>query len=639
MFNQLKPIFTFPIRLLAFWLLFYAVFRLWFVLWFQAEWSPEAPALVWSAFWHALPLDGSMGAYLLAVPVLLWFMGLAWGPRGQQFFSTLIFWFNILVFGALIFVFGANIFIYEEWHTPLNNRALEYFKTPAALLDSMSFLFKVACLALYVAAVWLFVRLYRWLVGRQIYPEKTSRWGLLVLPVWLLLLALGIRGGVGIMPINESAVYYSPHLFDNHAATNTGWYFLHSFIEARSTENHYRSMGQEEAGARMDRLLGKIVADGDGKYVWFNRPDSSPLNVVFLIMESMTAQVVEELDGEKGVCPNLSRLIREGILFDQCYGSGYRTDQGIVSVLGGYPAQPDQSVVLLTDKAAKLNSVPKALHQHGYSTAFIYGGELTFANLGVWLRNQRFEKIISESDFTSAEKTQRWGVDDGILLQRAAQEIGQLKPPFFATAMTLSLHPPYDVPYQSAWQGSSDRSKFLNSAAFADHALGEFFKIAEQQPWYANTLFVLVADHGVSPPNGIGLDNPVARRIPLILCGAPLSKEWKGKRISVFANHHDVPATVLRMLDHREEGFAWSRDLWWWVGVLEGYKSPATAQFHGGFAYYTNENGIGWVNRQGAGFFQFQDTSWQMFQGQLDRSSQRDAKAYLQMLYDDFLRL
>ncbi len=638
----MKSTFLFPLRLLAFWLLFFAAFRLWFVGWFHTEWSPEEPVSIWAAFWHALPLDLSMAAYLITVPVLLWFIGLAVGPRGHQTFSAIIFWFNVLLFSILVFIFGANVFIYEEWHTPLNNRALEYFKTPAALLDSMSFMFKVGCVAIYALAVWGCTWLYRQLVGRQVYQAAPSRWGLLALPVWLVLLALGIRGGVGVMPINESAVYYSPYLFDNHAATNSGWYFLHSFMEARSTVNHYHSMSQEEAEPRVKALFGAGIADGDLEFDWFQRPDSSRLNVVFIIMESMTAQVVEELEGEKGICPNLSRLIREGILFENCYGSGYRTDQGIVSVLGGYPAQPDQSVILLTDKAAKLNSVPKALHQHGYSTAFFYGGELTFANIGVWLRNQQFEKIISESDFSAAEKTQRWGVDDGILLQRAVRDIGQLKPPFFATAMTLSLHPPYDVPYQSKWQGSSDREKFLNSAAFADHSLGEFFKTAEQQSWYANTLFVLVADHGVSPPNGFGLDNPKARRIPLILFGQPLTKGLQGQRIDVFANHHDIPATILSMLKYQDfMDFYWSRDLlcWWRWSSDPSIKKRIDSRNQSGFAYYTNENGIGWINHQGAGFYQFQDKTWQMFQGQLDSASQKDAKAYLQILYEDFLRL
>ncbi len=591
-----------------------------------------------------------MAAYLIVVPILLWFVGLAVGPRSQPVFSKIIFWFNVLLFSILVFVFGANVFIYEEWHTPLNNRALEYFKTPAALLDSMSFIFKVVCVVLYALGVWVFIWLHRRIVGRYLYitPPLTpplkergtiSRWWLLTFPVWLALLALGIRGGAGVMPINESAVYYSPHLFNNHAATNTGWYFLHSLIEARSTTNHYISVDQKEAAARVEVLFSHNINDSTSTFKWFDRQDSSQMNVVFLIMESMTAQVVEELGGEKGICPNLSRLIREGSLFNNCYGSGYRTDQGIVSVLGGYPAQPDQSVVLLTDKAAKLNSVPKVLHQHGYSTAFFYGGELTFANIGVWLRNQQFENIISESDFSAAEKTQRWGVDDGILLQRAAKEIGLLKQPFFATAMTLSLHPPYDVPNSPPHGGAgggTDREKFLNSAAFADHALGEFFKTAEQQPWYANTLFVLVADHGVSPPNGFGLDNPKARQVPLIIFGKPLAKEWQGQRVSVFGNHHDIPKTVLRMLGYQQEKFPWSRDLWQYQQV-QPPNSPE--QGHDGFAYYTNENGIGWVNQQGAEFYQFKDKTWQNFTGKLDSNSQENAKAYLQILYDNFLQL
>lgn len=635
---------TFPLRLLTFWLLFFAAFRLWFVGWFHTEWSPQAPASVWKSFLYALPLDLSLAGYLLAPSILFWFVGLAAGPRSHPLFSSLIFGFNVGLFAILVFIFGANVFIYEEWHTLLNNRALEYFKTPAALLDSMSFIFKIVCVGLYALGVLLFVWLYRRVVGKQTYGQNPSRWGLLALPVWLALLALGIRGGVGVMPINESAVYYSPHLFNNHAATNTGWYFLHSLIEARSTTNHYRSMGQEEAQLRVERLMGPNITDGDLTFDWFNRSDTSRLNVVFLIMESMTAQIVEELDGEKGICPNLSRFIREGILFDQCYSSGYRTDQGIVSVLGGYPAQPDQSVVLLTDKAAQLYSVPKVLRQHGYSTAYYYGGELTFANIGVWLRNQGFEQVISESDFSNAEKTQRWGVDDGILLQRAAREIGQLRPPFFATAMTLSLHPPYDVPASLSVpaplgppvRGGGDREKFLNSAAFADHALGEFFKTAQQQLWYANTIFVLVADHGVSPPNGFGLDNPKARRVPLLIYGEPLAKQWRGQRISVFANHHDIPATVLRILGYRTEKFAWSRDLW---RLYRRVRPPTSSANENGFAYYTNENGVGWVNQQGAGFYQFQDKTWQMFGGKLDSASQEDAKAYLQILYEDFLQL
>ncbi len=627
----MKPSLYFPVRLLAFWLLFFGIFRLWFIAWFHDEWSPQTPLSVWKAFWYALPLDLSMASYLLLIPVLLWFIGVAIGQIAWRYFSLVIAGFNILLISAFILIFGANIFLYEEWHTPLNNRAMEYFKTPAALLDSMSVTFIILSIGLTLIFGWAWWRVYRRMTGAQLYPAAPVRWSLALLPLFIGLLLLGARGGTGVMAINESAVYYSPHLFDNHAATNTGWQLIHSLIETRSTENHFQFMDRGTAEATVSKLFQQMPSD-DSQLNLLDRPDTTTrLNVVFIGMESMTAQVVEELGGEKGLCPNLSRLIRAGILFEHCYGSGYRTDQGLVSILGGYPAQPDQSIVLLSDKANKLSSVPKVLQRDGYATAFFYGGELTFANIGMWMRNQRFEKIFAESDFTSAEHTQRWGVDDHILLQRMALEISKLPQPFFAMGMTLSLHPPFDVPYESKWKtGNSDPELFRHSTAFADYALGEFFKTAEQQPWYANTVFVLVADHGASNPDQVRMDDPRSRHIPLIIFGAPLQQSSHGLRIPIYCNHHDIPAIVLRLLGKQyvQKEFPWSRNVW---------ENSVSVSPNNGFAYYTNENGIGWTNQQGTGFYHFQDKSWQFFNGALDTIAQTQAKAYLQVLYDDFL--
>jgi len=632
----MKSVFIFPLRLLAYWLAFFAVFRIWFVAWFHAEWQPGNSFSTWQSLWRALPLDLSTAAYLMAAPLLLWFLGLAIGERSFRFFGKAISILNVLLMSVLVLIFGANIFIYEEWHTLLNNRALEYLSTPRALLDSMSLPFKMMSVALYGIFVWLMWRIYRLVVGTNIFPKNTSRWNVWAFPVQASLLFLAIRGGLGVIPINESAVYYSSHLFNNHAATNAAWNLIHSLLEVRSTENHYCFLDEKEAKNRKGCLLGECNTLIELEYDFFENQDSSQkLNIVFLIMESHTAQVVEELGGEPGVCPNLSRLIREGILFESIYSSGYRTDQGLVSILGGYPAQPDQSIVLQIDKAAKLNSLPRILHERGYATAFFYGGELTFANIGVWLTNQRFEKIFSEKDFSRAEKTQRWGVDDHILLQRAALEISQLKEPFFATAMTLSLHPPFDVPFQSKWQGQSEREKFLNSAAFADYAMGEFFKTAEQQPWYDNTLFVLVADHGSSNPNGYGLDNPKSRHVPLIFFGKQLNKKWHGARVPVFGNHHDIPATTLGMWKLHAPDLGWSRNLWDFNALVYDFPNPANKRLE--FAYFTNESGLGWANSRGKGFYSFGSKNWHIWEGQLDSTARDDAKAYLQVLYGDFL--
>ncbi len=609
------------LRLLAFWLLFFTLFRIWFIVWLHKDWGTESP---WAALWQGLPLDLSMAGYLMLLPVLFWFAGLVPGTSVRPFFQKLTLWFNVGVFAVFIFVFGANIFIYEEWHTPLNNRALEYFRTPAAMLDSMSLGFKLGSLAAYAGLAWLWWRIYRFVVGKADYREKPSLIHLAWLPALIAVLLLAIRGGVGKMPINESAVYYSAHPFNNHAATNTAWHVIHSLVETRSTENHFRAMDDASARKQTEALYPGYTPSSR-LHSWLALPGARRPNIVFIIMESMTAQVMAELGGEPDLCPNLSQLASEGLLFDSCYSSGYRTDQGLVAVLGGFPAQPDQSVVLLQDKAARLPSVPKILKGNGYATAFLYGGQLTFANIGVWLRNQQFEHIISGKDFSSAELTQRWGADDSQVFNRASQTFRQLPEPFFGAIMTLSLHSPYDVPYESKWNGPSEREKFLNSAAFADHAIGAFFQKARQEPWYANTLFVLVADHGHQQPGGIRMDDPRSRQVPLIITGPLIAPDWRGRRIGKLGNHHDIPATILDELGFSAASFTWSKDL----------LNPASAAF----AYYSNENGLGWINPSGAGFFRFEQQHWQCYPDCPDRSSLVNARAYLQTLYNDFLGL
>lgn len=621
-------------RLWLFWLLFFSVFRGWFVAWFPEEWPPQNPWSPWWALYHALPLDLSMAGYLVAIPVLLWFLGLAFGKTGQKYATWAITGFNLVLCGLLVVVFAGNIFLYKEWNTLLNNRALAYMMTsPEALFASLSIPLLTLYAVLYVGLVWGVWKLYQWLVGTDLYPGEPSRWGLAALPLHVVVLIWCIRGGAGVMGINESAVYYSPHLFDNHAATNTLWHLIHSMLETRSAKHNYHFMPNEKAKSLTDRLFqtdtSYLAAQGG-----LSQGATAAPNVVFIIMESMTAQVVAELGGQPGVCPTLSRLSQEGVLFEQCYSSGFRTDQGLVSVLGGYPAQPDQSIVLQSEKAEKLSSVPKILRQQGYATLFCYGGELTFANIGVWLRGQGFEHLLSDRDFPKAERTQRWGVDDRLMLQRLCRELGDLRQPFFATALTLSLHPPFDVPYESSWNGPTEAQKFLHSAAFADDALRDFFESASKCNWYDNTLFVIVADHGAHLPQEIDLNEPGSRHIPLLFLGKPLPENWRGLRVPQLCNHHDIAATTLALLgqDARPQ-LPWSRPL------LPPPSATAAPQVPNPypFAYYTNENGLGWIAPSGSGFWSFTDQRWFLGKPALDSLGQQQAQAFLQVFYQDFL--
>ena len=138
------------------------------------------------------------------------------------------------------------------------------------------------------------------------------------------------------------------------------------------------------------------------------------------------------------------------------------------------------------------------------------------------------------------------------------------------------------------------------------------------------------------------MDKPASRHIPLIFFGKPLLDSWRGERINTFGNHHDIPALIVEALRlgpslQESEGFQWSRNLFH-VNESEAVYLNASGQKSSfGFAYYTNENGLGWATTRGKGFYEFGSRKWRIFEGQLDSLDRANAQAYLQTLYNDFL--
>lgn len=58
-----------------------------------------------------------------------------------------------------------------------------------------------------------------------------------------------------------------------------------------------------------------------------------------------------EVDGEP-VIPNMQRLKREGVWFENFFANSFRTDRGEVAILSGFPAQTRMSIMKLPARAA-----------------------------------------------------------------------------------------------------------------------------------------------------------------------------------------------------------------------------------------------------------------------------------------------
>lgn len=84
-------------------------------------------------------------------------------------------------------------------------------------------------------------------------------------------------------------------------------------------------------------------------------------NIIFIILESFSTHLMETFGGQPNVAVNMDKFAKEGVLFSNFYGSSFRTDRGLASIISGYPGQPSTSIMKYPEKTDKLPSIPRSL--------------------------------------------------------------------------------------------------------------------------------------------------------------------------------------------------------------------------------------------------------------------------------------
>lgn len=609
----MKKTFEFFLRYFIFWWLIFALFRIIFIFSQQVALAEFDFTEVAKSVVAGYRLDLSIAAYF-SIPVYL--LTLIYTFGAIAFVRKIFSYYNGLLVLSVVLLSSGNIIIYKYWGTLLNNRGLAYVLQPKEMFASVSTMQIIGgAIALFTACYLIWKAFTKWVSPAFNEINGTMFTRVMALLLVAPLLVIGLRGGVQLIPVNESAAVYSQHRILNQIATNNIWYLGHNLKQSGVTEkNPYVWMKKEEAISLRNTLY---QSEGDSivPLITISKP-----NVVILLLESWTSDIIKPLGGLEDVTPNFSKLSSEGLLFTEIHSSGFRTDQAIVSVLSGFPAQPNKSIVRFPDKAAKLPSIVKPLNQQGYHSSFFYGGELGFANMNSYLSAQGFQSITGKDAFESEAMNSKWGAHDGTVLNYQIDQLNKTKEPFFSVLLTLSTHEPFEVPVATPFNGTSESEQFKKAAWYTDKCLGDYFEAAKKQPWYKNTLFVLVADHGHRLPLNRQYEDPDIRSIPLLFFGQPLSEFLKGKKVPGTGNQNDLAATLLAGLGFDHKDFVWSNNL------LLPDRKP--------FAYLSLDDSFTWLTPSKTYRISLDSSN---LTTSPDTSGSRYGKAYMQLLYDAFL--
>ncbi len=342
-------------------------------------------------------------------------------------------------------------------------------------------------------------------------------------------------------------------------------------------------------------------------------------NIILIIIESFTADVIEPLGGRKGIAPNLNSLCSEGILFDNFFSSGDRTDKGLIATLSGYPAQTQTSIIKYANKTQHLPSLNMSLKKLGYKSSFIYGGDVNFANFRSYLTSSGFDHITAIEDFPSEQNKSKWGVHDHFMLERAIAEIDTTRGPFFKAILTLSSHEPFDVPMDRFIPGDDTESLFLNACHYTDKSLGDFIATAQTKPWWNNTVIVLTADHGHPLPGNKELTDIRRFKTPLLMLGGAIKKDTV---IHTLSGQTDIVNTLLAQVDKADPAFRFSKN------IMGSNTIP--------FAAYFFNDGFGFIEPDTYMIYDNPGKQFIKTAGNPTDEDIRTAKAYMQILYSDY---
>ncbi len=598
------------LRSFLFWLIFFTVHRLIFIL-FNHSYANDTPLLsILSSFLVGIRMDLSFTGYLMFLLFIAQFLVLL--TRRNICTSC----FEIISYPLIVlltaFLLG-DTNLYSYWGRHMDGEAIDFLKTPAIVMASLRwyeiFAFFLSLTVISAA----FIIFYRKLVKVKTYVSANPfLWKIWLIQIGVVifsgaLLILPIRGSLGVAPINTGVAYFSTYRFANHAAINPLWNLAYSMKRLDVTKKSYKFMDNTQAEAIFQKMMQE-----SGDYPKLLNKEKP--NVVIILLESFAAHTIEALGGQP-VTPNFNNLVPEGILFSNLYAAANRSDKGLVATLTGYQVLPSYSIIRFPDKTQSLPFLPKILKDHGYQDlSYMYGGDIKFKNMNSFVTQAGFEEIISIDDFPNEFQGEKWGVHDQYTFNRLFEEMKESNEPYFKFFFTLSSHEPFDVPMERVYEND-----YHNSIHYTDKCLGEFFEKVKAEGLWDNTLFILIADHGVGGAEKFTIDMKRFNQIPMLWTGGALAK--KDTIVSKVGSQTDMVQTLLKQLDIHNSELQFSKN------ILD--KTSA------GFAFFDYSDAFGYVEKD---HYQLYDNRIKRFlrmEGTKNKLDSLKGKAYLQVLSND----
>ncbi len=456
--------------------------------------------------------------------------------RNTLYFITIFLYVLLIVFNAV-----SEYFFYNEFGLRYNFIAVDYLIYTNEVIGNIMESYPV---------VPLFLAIFGVAAAISIFIYRKTKNELLTLPnlkqKTILLASFVILAAVSLIGLNFTTKIKSTDVFQEEIQANGlpkfYWAFTHNELDYFQ---FYPVINQQEAEKS---FLSQYFPSVLRRDIQPGKPEIKK-NVVLISIESLSADFMEHYGNTQKITPFLDSLADRSLMFTNLYATGNRTVRGLEALTLCIPPTAGESIIKRQNNKNKFTT-GSIFKSKGYDVKFLYGGYSYFDNMKDFYEGNGYG-IVDRNNFKPEEITfaNVWGVADEDMAKKAIQTMNaeaKSGKPFFNHWMTVSNHRPFTYP-NGKIDIPGDAKSREGGVKYTDYSLRKFFEMAKKQPWYANTVFVIIADHCASSAGDTEL--PMDKyRIPAMIFSEGFIQPQK---FTQTMSQIDVMPTLLGLLNFK----------------------------------------------------------------------------------------
>ncbi len=343
--------------------------------------------------------------------------------------------------------------------------------------------------------------------------------------------------------------------------------------------------------------------------------DDKEYNVVVIMVESFGMPILKYQSDKFNILGSLEKHFKKDTLLTNMISAGDGTISSLQALLLNIPHRPNsfafsQSIY----KQTSFKYTPAFLYKdEGYETSFIYGGDLTWRNLGNFIKYQGYDNIEGKiSIYNSLENIDKekdkyfhpWGIFDEYLYSHILKKLEDSHKKQFIVALSTNNHPPYNIPddYKSKSLVYSDEIKKhitgdfslakqrFTSYAYAVDQVGIFLDKFKKSKFRDNTIVVITADNNTIDGIMKYDDNKLlnSKNIPLYFYLPKGLKDKLDVDTKVTGSHKDIFPTLYNLTLKDKKYIALGQNLFDKNVRHFGFNGSKIVSYGGKFKKYQN---------------------------------------------------